>query len=38
MEKMRKDFLKMSVSTILEFVRKILICGSSHRLSHITNF
>ncbi|TQE66330.1 hypothetical protein FF021_18690 [Leptospira noguchii] len=26
----RKNFLKVTVPTILEFVRKIVICGSSH--------
>ncbi|EMO30134.1 hypothetical protein LEP1GSC170_1428 [Leptospira interrogans serovar Bataviae str. HAI135] len=28
----------MRVSTILEFVCKIVICSSSHKLSHITIF
>ncbi|WP_082288763.1 hypothetical protein [Leptospira noguchii] len=37
-KKIRKSFLKMRVPAILEFVCKIVICGSSHKLSHITNF
>ncbi|EKR74578.1 hypothetical protein LEP1GSC021_1307 [Leptospira noguchii str. 1993005606] len=28
----RKNFLKVTVPTILEFVRKIVICGNSHIL------
>ncbi|EMJ81472.1 hypothetical protein LEP1GSC016_3631 [Leptospira borgpetersenii serovar Hardjo-bovis str. Sponselee] len=30
--KIRKNFLKVRVPTILEFVRKIVICGISHIL------
>ncbi|EQA60957.1 hypothetical protein LEP1GSC062_1660 [Leptospira alexanderi serovar Manhao 3 str. L 60] len=29
---MRKNFLKVGITTILEFVRKIVICVSSHIL------
>ncbi|EYU64044.1 hypothetical protein LMANV2_20071 [Leptospira interrogans serovar Manilae] len=36
---MRKSFLKIGTPTILEFVRKIVICGSSHILGiEITTF
>ncbi|EMF81694.1 hypothetical protein LEP1GSC188_2306 [Leptospira weilii serovar Topaz str. LT2116] len=31
-KKIRKNFLKLEIPTISEFVRKIAICGSSHIL------
>ncbi|WP_016752426.1 hypothetical protein [Leptospira kirschneri] len=34
---MRKNFLKI-VPTILELVRKIVVCGSSHRFWRIQSF
>ncbi|EMO27964.1 hypothetical protein LEP1GSC170_3155 [Leptospira interrogans serovar Bataviae str. HAI135] len=36
--KMRKNFLKVSVSTILKFVRKVVICSSSHILDRSVKF